>query len=398
MDLFKKCERPVALMDSADYDIVIKKGYNPYFHVASSKQGVFAVMDGQEKIMMGSNNYLGLTSNDEVCAASIDAIKKYGTGVSGSRYLNGTLDLHVDFEKEIAEFLGKEAALSFSTGFQSNLSIISAICSRHDYIVMDKENHASIYDACRLSFAKLFRYEHNDMAELERLLKMVPEGCGILVITDGVFSMSGDICKLPEIVEISKKYGARVMVDDAHAFGVLGKTGKGTAEHFNLTKETDIIMSTFSKSLASMGGFMAADAMVCEYVRYNSRPFIFSASIPPSNIASATAALRVLKKEPQRVERLRKISDYFRAGLKKRKIKYIDNNTPIIPIYTYEVVRTMAICTELFKRGVYVNSVMPPAAPQGGCLIRVSLTSEHTEDVVEKALDIIEDVLKTVEI
>jgi len=398
MDIFDKCTKIIP-ESNADYAIKLKEmGYYPYFHVVSSKQGAVVVMEGKETIMIGSNNYLGLTSHEEVCKVSIDAVKKYGTGVSGSRALNGTLDLHVEFEKEIAEFLGKQSALSFSTGFQSNLAIISAICGRHDYIVMDKENHASIYDACRLSYAKLLRYEHNDMSDLEKQLKSIPKDCGILIVTDGVFSMSGDICKLPEIVDLAKKYGSRVMIDDAHGFGVLGKTGKGTADYFNLTKETDIIMGTFSKSLASMGGFVAADAIVCDHIRYNSRPFIFSAAIPPSNIAAAAAALKVLKEEPQRVARLNKISDYFRAGLKKRKIKFIDTKTPIIPIYTNEIIRTMAICTELFKRGVYVNSVVPPAAPQGECLIRISLTSEHTEAVAEKALDIIDVVLKEIKV
>ena len=398
MDLFNKCTKIIP-ETSLDYAIKVKEmGYYPYFHVVNSKQGAIVIMEGKETIMLGSNNYLGLTSNEEVCKASIEAIKKYGTGVSGSRFLNGTLDLHVEFEKEMAEFLDKESVLSFSTGFQSNLSIISAICGRHDYIVMDKENHASIYDACRLTYSKLLRYDHGDMTDLEKQLKSVPEESGILVVTDGIFSMSGDIAKLPQIIELAKKYGARTMVDDAHGFGVLGKTGKGTADHFNLTKETDIIMGTFSKSLASMGGFMAADESVCHYVRHNARPFIFSAAIPPSNIAAAAAALKVLKNEPQRVERLSKISDYFRAGLKKRNIKFIDTKTPVIPIYTYEVIRTMIICTELFNRGVYVNPVMPPATPQGECLIRISLTSEHTDAIAEKALKIIDDVLKSVKI
>jgi len=398
MDLFDKCTEIIPL-SNADYAKKLKEmGCYPYFHVLSSKQGAVVTMGEHETIMLGSNNYLGLTSSDEVCEASIDAVKKYGTGVSGSRLLNGTLDLHVQFEKEIAEFVGKEEAVSFSTGFQSNLGIISALCGRHDYIVMDKENHASIYDGCRLSYAKLLRYNHNDMADLEKQLQSVPKESGVLVITDGVFSMSGDIAKLPEIVEISKKYGARVMVDDAHGFGTLGKTGKGTADYYGLTKETDIIMGTFSKSLASLGGFMAAKAEVCEFTRIYSRPFLFSAAIPPSNIAAALAALNILKREPQRVARLNKISDFFRKGLKTRGIKFIETKTPIIPIYTYEVIRTMQICSELFKRGVYVNSVAPPACPPGECLIRISLTSEHNEAVVTKALDIITDVLNTIKV
>src|SRR5574344_834323 len=281
MDLFEKC---------ATFDKVKKikaAGLYPYFHSLQSGQDTVVEMEGHRTIMLGSNNYLGLTSNPEVIEAGVEALKQYGSGCSGSRFLNGTLDSHIALEKELAEFLQKEDAVTFSTGFQSNLGIISAIAGRNDVMIVDKEDHASIYDACRLSYAKLLRYEHSDMAELEELLKQVPSDKGILIVTDGVFSMGGDLCKLPEIVRLAKQYGARVMIDDAHGLGVFGEHGRGTAEHFGLEKDVDIIMGTFSKSLASLGGYMVATQEVCDYVRHNSRPFIFSASMTPASVACA---------------------------------------------------------------------------------------------------------------
>ena len=296
MDLFKKCDTYV----DGFLNNVKESGLYPYFHTLTSGQDTEVIMEGKDTIMIGSNNYLGLTSHPEVIEAGIEALKKYGTGCSGSRFLNGTLDIHVELEKELAEFLHKEAVVTFSTGFQSNLGIISAIAGRNDYIVCDKENHASIYDACRLSYAKMLRYNHSDMEDLERQLSSIGEEHGILIVTDGVFSMSGEICKLPEIVKLAKKYGARVMVDDAHGLGVLGEHGRGTAEHFGLEDEVDIYMGTFSKSLASLGGYMAASKKVVDYVRHNSRPFIFSASITPASVACARKSLEILKRAPER--------------------------------------------------------------------------------------------------
>ena len=307
----------------------------PYFTELTSGQDTEVMMNGKKTVMIGSNNYLGLTSHPDVINAGIEALKKYGTGCSGSRFLNVTLDEHVLLEKELAEFLHKEAVVTFSTGFQSNLGIISALCGRNDVIVGDKENHASIYDACRLSYAKLLRYEHSDMEDLERQLKSIPEDKGILIVTDGVFSMGGDIAKLPEIVKLARKYGARIMVDDAHGLGVLGEHGRGTAEHFGLEDEVDIYMGTFSKSLASLGGYMAAKKDVVEFVRHNSRPFIFSASITPASVACARASLKILREHPERVKALREVSDYMRKGLKEKGVKIIEATTPIIPIYTY---------------------------------------------------------------
>jgi len=386
MDLFKKCQE-FKLADETR-----AAGLYPYFHQITAKQGATVQMEGNEIIMLGSNNYLGLTSHPRVIKKAVDATEKYGTGVSGSRFLNGTLDLHVELEGELADFLGKEEALIFSTGFQSNLAIISAIVGRHDYILSDKENHASIYDACKLSWGKMLRYNHNDMKDLERQLKAVPEGFGKLIVTDGIFSMTGAIANLPGIVKLAKKYEARVMVDDAHGFGTLGKLGKGTADHFGLTKEVDIIMGTFSKSLASMGGYMAADSKVVDFVRHMSRPFIFSAATPAANTASALEALRVLKDQPELVKKVNDIANYAREQLVKNDISIINHPTPIIPIHTGTMEETFALCNALFKAGVYVNPVVPPATPMNECLIRTSYTALHTKEVIDKAVAIIKNV------
>lgn len=391
MDLFKKCEQLNTV------SIAKEKGIYPYFHQLNSKQGPEVIMEGKDMIMIGSNNYLGLTSHPEVIEAGIKALEKFGSGCSGSRFLNGTLTAHVELERELADFLKKEDVVTFSTGFQSNLGIISAIAGRTDYILCDKENHASIYDGCRLSFAKMLRYSHSDMEDLERQLKTIDTtNSGILIVTDGVFSMGGDICKLPEIVALAKKYGARVMVDDAHGLGVLGEHGRGTAEHFGLEDEVDIYMGTFSKSLASLGGYMAAKKEVCEYVRHVSRPFIFCASITPASVACARKALEILKREPERVKNLKNISNYMRQGLKREGIDIIDSETPIIPIYTYSDERTFTACKLLFDRGVYVNPVVSPATPVGMSLIRTSYTATHTEEQMDRALFHIKAVLKEV--
>jgi 8-amino-7-oxononanoate synthase len=373
---------------------VREKEIYPYFHALETGQDTVVRMNNRETIMIGSNNYLGLTSHPEVIEAGVAAIKKYGSGCSGSRFLNGTLDIHLALESELAEFLGKEDVMTFSTGFQSNLGILSAIAGRNDVIVGDRENHASIYDGCRLSYAKFLRYNHNDMEDLENTLKSIPEDKGILIVTDGAFSMTGDIANLPEIVRLAKKYGARVMVDDAHGFGVLGEHGRGTAEHFGLEDEVDIIMGTFSKSLASLGGFMAASKEVVDYVKHVSRPFIFSASISPANVECARAALRIIKREPERIQALRDISNYMREGLKKLGVDIIESETPIIPIYTYEEEKTFIACKLLLERGVYVNPVIPPATPPGQCLLRTSYTATHTKEHMDYAMQQIKEVLE----
>ncbi|HZK27937.1 MAG TPA: aminotransferase class I/II-fold pyridoxal phosphate-dependent enzyme [Thermoclostridium sp.] len=380
MDLFQKCSDYTAAKE------VMAAGVYPYFHHLETRQDTEVVMEGQNIIMIGSNNYQGLTSDSRVIKAAEEALIKYGSGCSGSRFLNGTLALHIELEEKLAEFLNKEAAITFSTGYQSNLGIISAIAGRNDYIVCDKENHASIYDACRLSYAKMVRYEHSNMQDLDKVLSEIPDNKGILIVTDGVFSMGGDICNLPEIVELAEKYGARVMVDDAHGLGVIGERGRGTAEYFNLEDKVDIIMGTFSKSLASLGGYMAASEDVIHYVKHNSRPFMFSASIPPSNAAAALAALEIIEQEPQRMKDLLRISDYMRKGLRKINIPILESPTPIIPIMTYDTDRTFIATKMLFEEGVYVNPVIVPAVAPGQCLIRTSYTATHTEEQMDRAL------------
>lgn len=387
MELFDKCK--MEIVDKARAADVY-----PYFHQLESRQGPEVIMEGKRRIMLGSNNYLGLTSDQRVIEAGIKAIEKYGSGCSGSRFLNGTLDLHVQLEEELADFLGKEAVMMFSTGFQSNTGIISAITGRGDYIFCDKENHASIYDGCKLSYAKTIRFNHSDMEHLEAALQSVPLDSGKLIVTDGVFSMGGDICKLPEIVALAEKYRARVMVDDAHGLGVLGNGGRGTADYFGLTDKVDIIMGTFSKSLASLGGYMAGDRRVVDFVRHSSRPFIFCASIPPANCATAIEALHILRESPELPERLMMLASHMRAGLKARGIKIIDSITPIIPIYTYDEMRTFQKAKELFNAGVYVNPVLPPATPPGESLLRTSYMANHTTELLDEALDIIEKVLR----
>jgi len=390
-DLFKKA------YDFKDVDNAINLGIYPYFHALESKQDIVVTMEGKRRVMIGSNNYLGLTGDKRVIAATVKAVKKYGSGVSGSRFLNGTLTLHLDLEKELAEFMEKDAALTFPSGFQSTLAIISAIAGRDDIIFSDRENHACIYDGIRLSFASSVRYHHNDMKHLEQLLQEADPKAGKLIVTDGVFSMSGDIANIPEIVALAKKYGARVMIDDAHAFGVLGAKGRGTAEHFGLHDQVDMIMSTFSKSLASIGGFMVGSKEVVNYVKHKSRPFIFSAALTPASTASALAALRILKVEPNRPKALLDIAAYARKRMLEKNLPLAnDSIAPIIPIYTYTMMRTFVVAKLLYKHGVYVNPVIPPAAPEGQCLIRTSYTATHTKALIDEAVEIIAEVLKKV--
>lgn len=388
MDIFEKCFRP-SLADEAR-----ERGVYPYFHALESRQDTEVIMEGKRRIMLGSNNYLGLTTAPEIVEAGIKAFEKYGSGCSGSRFLNGTLELHLELEAELAKFLHKDGIVTFSTGFQSNLGIISAIVGLGDYVICDKENHASIYDGCKLSYGKMLRYKHNDMAELEQMLMKVPEKSGCLIVTDGVFSMGGDIANLPEIVRLAKKYGARVMVDDAHGLGVIGEGGRGTASYFGLENEVDIYMGTFSKSLASLGGYMAASKEVAEYVRHKSRPFIFSASITPASCAVALTALRYLEAHPEIVSRLAHISAYARQRFTEKKISIRPSETPIIPIYTYDTFNTLEKAKEIYDAGVYVNPVLPPATPATECLLRTSYMASHTEALIDEAVDIIAAVLQ----
>lgn len=392
MDLFAKCHSD---QNASRLQMARRLDVYPYFHVLESRQAPVVQMEGHRVIMLGSNNYLGFTEDPEVIEAGHKALDKYGTGVSGSRFLNGTLDLHLELEAALAEFTGYEDAMTCSTGFQTNLSVISAICGKDDYILNDRENHASIYDACRLSFAKVLRYKHSDMEDLERMLQAIPADSGKLIVTDGVFSMRGDICKLPEIVALAEKYGARVMVDDAHGFGVLGPGGRGTAAHFGLVDKVDITMLTFSKSLASIGGCVLASHDVLDWLRHVSRPFIFSASLTPSSAATALAALHRLEQDPERPNRLMAIAHYFQQRLTQVGVKIIEAPTPIVPIFTYDTMDTLWYGKRMFEEGVYVNPVITPACVEGECLLRTTLMATHTEPVIDEAVDIIARVLKT---
>lgn len=380
-DLFQKC------YNFTEAKIAMEKGYYPFFHVLQSGQDTEVTMDGKRVVMLGSNNYLGLTADPRVKEAAIKAVEKFGSGCSGSRLLNGSLSIHFELEKKLAEFVHKDAAVVFGTGFQTNLGIISAIAGRDDYIIGDKQNHASIVDGCKLSYAKLLRYKHSDMADLERQLKKVPETAGILIVTDGVFSMEGDICKLPEIVKLAKKYGAKVMVDDAHGLGVLGKRGAGTAEYFGLEDDVDIIMGTFSKSLASLGGYVAAKADVIHYVKHASRPFVFSASIPPANAAAAMKSLEILESEPERIKKLWENANFMKEGFKSLGLTVGDTETPIIPVIIGDDMKTYLATKRLLEEGVYVNCSVSPAVEKGHALLRTSYTPTHTKEQLQYALD-----------
>ena len=389
MDIFQKCRNFTRAKQA------IELGIYPYFHQLSSGQDTEVIMEGRRTLMFGSNNYLGLTSDPRVKEAAIKAVERYGSGCSGSRFLNGTLDIHVELEEALAKFLQKEEALIVSTGFQTNLSIISSIAGRNDFILSDSMNHASIIDACRLSYARTIKYKHSDMEDLERLLQRCneDENSGVLIVTDGVFSMEGEICDLPGIVRLARKYGARIMVDDAHSIGVLGEHGRGTAEYFGLNDDVDIIMNTFSKTLASLGGCIAASAEVIHFIKHNARPFIFSASIPPAQIAAARESLRILEAEPQRVRRLNEIAGYMKRGLQSLpyvRIRESGNDiVPIIPILTGSVGRTLYTSRILLENGVYVNPVLPPAVPGDSCLLRTSYTATHTNDQLDEGIAII---------
>ena len=387
MDIFEKCYAPSLAKELKE------AGVYPYFHALQSRQDVEVTMEGKRRIMLGSNNYLGLTIHPEIIEAGVKALEKYGTGCSGSRFLNGTLELHLELEAELAKFLRKGGVVTFGTGFQSNVGIISALVDRHDYVICDKENHASIYAGCQMSYGKMLRYRHSDMEDLEKQLRRVPEQNGALIVTDGVFSMGGDIAKLPEICALAEKYGARVMVDDAHGLGVLGEGGRGTASYFGLEDKVDVYMGTFSKSLASLGGYMAASKEVTEYVRHASRPFIFSASIPPASCATALAALRYLEAHPEIVDRLLALSAYARRGLRAKRVRIIESTTPIIPLYTYTVENTLTAARQLYDAGVYVNPVLPPATPPAECLLRTSYMATLTEPLIDEAVEIIGQVL-----
>ena len=378
-DIFDKCFR----FDKAK--ALLSQGLYPYFRVIESAQDPEIMMGGRKMIMIGSNNYLGLTNHPGVKEAAIEAIKKYGTGCAGSRFLNGTLDIHVNLEEKLARFIRKEAALIFSTGFQVNLGVISALVGKDDAALIDKMDHASIIDGCRLSFGEIKKFKHNDMADLERLLKEY-EDRDKLIIVDGVFSMEGDIANLPEIVSLAKKYGARVMVDDAHGIGVLGKTGRGTAEHFGLEDDVDLVMGTYSKSLASIGGFIAGSAEVIHYIKHFARSLIFSASPPPASVASVSKALDIIDSEPWRRELLWKNTKKMFKGFKDLGFKVGPSQTPIIPIVAGEDDKAFTMAMMLQEEGIFANVAVSPAVPNGKALIRTSYMATHTDEHLDKVL------------
>jgi len=381
MSLFDKCYRFTRARE------VMAAGYYPYFVPIEASHDTEVVIGGQRKIMVGSNNYLGLTHHPKVLAAAQQALRKYGTGCTGSRFLNGTLDLHVELEERLARFLGQEAALVFSTGYQTNLGVIATLVGRDDYLFQDKLNHASIVDGARLSYGTVMRYPHGDLDVLERQLAQAPREAGKLIVTDGIFSMEGDIADLPRIVELAETYGAEVMVDDAHAFGVLGERGGGTAQHFHLEDRVSLIMATFSKSLASIGGVIAGPEPVIHYLKHHARSLIFSASMPPASVATVLAALEVIEEEPERREALWRNTWRMQEGLKSLGYDIGRSETPVIPVLIGQVEETFIFWKELFDQGVFTNPVMPPAVPENSCRLRISVMATHTDQHIDYVLD-----------
>ncbi len=386
MDIFEKCWNFTRAKET------IEQGIYPYFIPIQENCGNRVVMNGREVIMIGSNNYLGLTKDPRVQEAAVQALKKYGTSCSGSRFLNGTLHLHEELEHRLARFVNKDAALVFSTGYQTNLGAISTLIGRRDVVVTDKTNHASIFDGIFLAAGlnmdiKVKRYRHNDMADLERVLKQLDENTPKMIITDGVFSMEGSIVKLPEVVNLARRYNARVYVDDAHGIGVLGKTGRGTLEHFHMFDQVDLVMCTFSKSFASLGGFIAGSEEVIHYIKHHSRPLIFSAAIPPANIAAVLKSLEIIENEPQIVNRLHEIGDFMRREFQNLGFNTGDSETPIIPIIIGDDIKTFQFWKALFEEGVYTNAVISPAVPPDRALLRTSYMATHTNEDLEQVLE-----------
>lgn len=383
------------------YDIpqkVADLGLYPFFRTIESEQDTVVTIEGKDVLMFGSNSYLGLTNHPKLKEASKKAIDKYGSGCAGSRFLNGTLDLHLELEEKLADFVGKEGALVFSTGFQVNLGVLSSIPGRHDYIIMDELDHACIIDGSRLSFAKVLKYRHNDMESLEKILAKTDPDSLKLIAVDGVFSMEGDLANLPRISELAKKYKASIFVDDAHGLGVMGKNGRGTASHFGLTDQVDMIMGTFSKSLASIGGFVAADNDTINFLKHNARSLIFSASIAPANAASVIAAVDLIKEEPERIDKLWSNTHYAMDGLRSAGFDIGHTVTPIIPIYVRDDFKTFKLTKMLLEEGIFVNPVVSPAVASTSSLIRYSLMSTHTHEQIQESIDKITKIAKKLDI
>lgn len=388
MDIFdkaKKLTRPYEAM---------QKGLYPYFRAITSGAGTKVFVEGKEMIMIGSNNYLGLTNHPKVIEASVKATRQYGTGCTGSRFLNGTLDIHEQIEEKLARFVGKESALCFSTGFQTNQGAISAITGKDDIIFTDRENHASIVDGYRLSFGKVVKYRHNDMDDLERLLQQAGGQGGKMIISDGIFSMEGTIANLPSIVHLADKYNVRVYIDDAHALGVIGKSGRGTEEYYGLQNKVDLVMGTFSKSLASLGGFIAGSAEVIGYIKHYARSLIFSASMPPSAAAAVMASLGIIETEPERIEQLWRNTKKMKEGLEGLGFDTGESNTPIIPVLIGDDETCFKFWKKLFDHNIFSNPAIAPAVPPGKAIIRTSYMATHTEDELNKVLEIFQIVGK----
>ncbi len=379
MDLFEKCRAFTEAREAQE------TGIYPYFIPLTDSEGTEVTVGDHRMIMIGSNNYLGLTTHPKIREAAIEATKRYGTSCTGSRFLNGTLELHLELERQLADFIGMEAALVFSTGYQTNVGTISALVGRGDYLITDKDDHASIVDGCKMSYGTTRRFGHNDMGHLERVLARLPEDVGKMVVVDGVFSMGGDIAPLPEMIPLCQKYGARLMVDDAHSVGVLGQ-GRGTAAHFGLTDKVDLIMGTFSKAFASLGGFIAGAEDVIHYIQHHARSLIFSASIPPANTAAALTALDIMREEPERIARVNQIAAYMQKEFRRLGFNLGESETPIIPIIIGDDERTFMTWKALYDNGVYTNPVISPAVPPELSLLRTSYMATHTDEQLERVL------------
>ncbi len=374
----------------ANYDApqkAMSAGIYPYFRAIESDQDTEVIMDGKKVLMFGSNSYLGLTNHPYIKEAAQKAIAKYGTGCAGSRFLNGTLDIHIQLEEKLAELVGKDQALCYSTGFQVNLGVVSALTGRKDYILLDELDHASLIEGSRLSFSKVMKFAHNDMHSLENKLKKCEPDSVKLIVVDGIFSMEGDIVKLPEVVELARKYDASIMVDDAHSLGVLGKNGSGTASHFGLTNEVDLIMGTFSKSFASLGGFIAADKEVINFIKHNSRSLIFSASMTPASVATVMAAIEVMENEPERIANLWEITNYALNGFKAQGFNTGKSESPIIPLFIGDDIKALKLTQILIADGIFINPVVSPAVPKEDSLIRYSLMATHTKEQVDISIE-----------
>jgi len=382
MDVFLKC------FDFEDADNVRKLGVYPYFRVIESGQDPIVTMDGQRVIMLGSNNYLGLTNHPEIKAAAARALETYGTGTAGSRFLNGTLDIHVELEEKLARFMHKDAALTFPTGFQVNLGVISGLIGRNDVVILDNLDHACILDGARLSFGRVLKYGHNDMAALGERLRSVGDDRAAMIVVDGVFSMEGDLADLPRIVELKKKFSARLMVDDAHGIGVMGENGRGTAEHFGVEDETDLVMGTFSKSLAAVGGFVAGEKKVIDFIKHNARSLMFSAAPPPASVASVIKALEIIEREPERRRDLWESTDYMMREFNGMGFDTGNSASPVIPLIVGEDITAFKMTFRLQEEGVFANPVVSPGVPPGRAMIRTSYMATHTRDHLDRALEI----------